>query len=79
MSRLPALSRRDWLAVAVSGLAAAALPGRRSSAVAEAPTMPLAVIDTHQHLWDLKKFTLPWHQVEDVGVLRKSFVMSDYL
>jgi len=41
--------------------------------------MPLPVIDTHQHLWDLKTFTLPWHQVEDVGPLRKSFVMSDYL
>jgi len=41
--------------------------------------MPLAVIDTHQHLWDLTKFTLPWHGTEDVNPLRRNFVMSDYL
>lgn len=37
------------------------------------------IIDTHQHLWDLSKFTLPWHAVEDVPSLRRSYVMADYL
>lgn len=37
------------------------------------------IVDTHQHLWDLDRFTLPWHAVEDVPPLRRSFVMSDYL
>jgi predicted TIM-barrel fold metal-dependent hydrolase len=41
--------------------------------------MALPIIDTHQHLWDLTKFTLPWHQAEDVAPLRRSFVMADYL
>ncbi len=41
--------------------------------------MSLPIIDTHQHLWDLTKFTLPWHQSEDVASLRRNFVMSDYL
>lgn len=41
--------------------------------------MNLPVIDTHQHLWDLTKFTLPWHRAEDVGTLRRNYVMSDYL
>jgi L-fuconolactonase len=42
-------------------------------------TDQLPIIDTHQHLWDLSKFTLPWHATEDVLPLKRSFVMSDYL
>jgi len=37
----------------------------------------LAIIDTHQHLWDLTKFKLPWHKTQPT--LAKSFVMEDYL
>jgi L-fuconolactonase len=40
-------------------------------------TMSLPVIDTHQHLWDLSKFKLPW-QVE-APTLSKDFLPSDYL
>lgn len=43
-----------------------------------APDLP-PIVDTHQHLWDLDRFSLPWHAVEDVPPLRRSFVMSDYL
>ena len=39
----------------------------------------LDIIDTHQHLWDLSKFNLPWHKGEDTKPLQRSFVMSDYL
>ncbi|GDX41297.1 amidohydrolase [Armatimonadota bacterium] len=35
------------------------------------------IIDTHQHLWDLSKFHLPW--LEGAGKLKRSFVMQDYL
>jgi len=42
--------RREFLAVA------AALPVTVSSS---APAM-MPIVDTHQHLWDLTKFTLPW-------------------
>jgi predicted TIM-barrel fold metal-dependent hydrolase len=37
----------------------------------------LPIIDTHQHLWDLKKFRLPW--VKPGSVLAKDHLMSDYL
>lgn len=36
------------------------------------------VIDTHQHLWDLDLFELPWLQLPGMDVLRRSFRMSDY-
>lgn len=37
----------------------------------------LPIVDTHQHLWDLSKFHLPWTKGNDV--LARSFVMADYL
>lgn len=36
----------------------------------------LPLIDTHQHLWDVNKFKLPWLPQE--GVLARSYVMDDY-
>ena len=64
-------TRRQMLAASaavVAARAAAAKPERR----------PLPVVDTHQHLWDLDKFTLPW--LEDAPkVLRRSYVTKDYL
>lgn len=38
---------------------------------------PSAVVDTHQHLWDLKKFTLPW--TASTPSLARNYLMSDYL
>ncbi|MDB5385971.1 MAG: putative TIM-barrel fold metal-dependent hydrolase, partial [Planctomycetaceae bacterium] len=37
------------------------------------------IVDTHQHLWDLTKFELPWTKGADVGSLARSFVSADYL
>ena len=37
----------------------------------------LPIVDTHQHLWDLTKFTLPWAKGNEV--LGKNFVTADYL
>ena len=37
----------------------------------------LPIVDTHQHLWDLKKVRLPW--IEKGSNLDHSFLMSDYL
>ena len=77
----PSTNRREFLqAMTVAAAGAAALQITPcTSAKDETVTDPLPIIDTHQHLWDLKKFTLPWHAVEDVPALRRSFVMSDYL
>ena len=77
------LSRRDFLTSTVAvgaaaGSMAISLPSLES---AEEKIMPdsLPVIDTHQHLWDLTKFTLPWHQDAETKPLQRSFLMSDYL
>lgn len=35
------------------------------------------IIDTHQHLWDLKKFRLPW--IKKGEALARSYVTEDYL
>lgn len=37
----------------------------------------LPIIDTHQHLWDLSVFDMPW--LADAPTLNRSFVTSDYL
>lgn len=37
----------------------------------------IPIVDTHQHLWDLDKFRLPWITKGDP--LARSYVMSDYL
>ncbi len=36
----------------------------------------LPILDTHQHLWDLTKFSLPW--TAGAGVLEQSFLQGDY-
>ena len=72
-------SRRQFL---VASAAAGTLAGSLESIISaqEKPvTDPFPVIDTHQHLWDLKKFKLPWHKGDDSKPLQRSFVMSDYL
>lgn len=38
----------------------------------------IPVIDTHQHLWDLDLFQLPWLDLPGMDVLRTSFRMADY-
>lgn len=34
------------------------------------------ILDTHQHLWDLSKFNLPW--TAGAGVLERSYLQQDY-
>ncbi len=77
------VSRRDFLAATVAtGVTASSMTiGLQSLASAQDKSMPdqLPIIDTHQHLWDLTKFKLPWHKGDDTKPLQRSFVMSDYL
>jgi len=81
------VTRRHLLrATATAG--AAALAGHwigsplLNTAQAVAQTTPagtnamLPIVDTHQHLWDLTKFRLPW--LEQGSPLNRSFVTSDY-
>jgi predicted TIM-barrel fold metal-dependent hydrolase len=62
----PMLDRRAFLlqAAAATTLAAAAKEEL------------LTIIDTHQHLWDLKKFNLPW--LKKVEALKRSYTPEDY-
>ncbi len=59
--------RRSFLA---SSLALAA----GAAAAEKTPSLP--IVDTHQHLWDLKKFKLPW--VKEGSPLARSFLLDDY-
>ena len=63
---------RAALAAGATGVAAAAGKSTPSGDAAVCP-----VIDTHQHLWDLTKFRLPWLRPGDP--LTRSFVTKDYL
>jgi predicted TIM-barrel fold metal-dependent hydrolase len=69
----PHPTRRSFL----QGTAAAfAVPGMLSATEPRA-LAPFPIIDTHQHLWDLSTFKLPW--LKNEPRLAKSHVMLDYL
>jgi predicted TIM-barrel fold metal-dependent hydrolase len=38
---------------------------------------PLPIVDTHQHLWDLDRFRLPWTRT--VKPLARNFLLEDYV
>jgi predicted TIM-barrel fold metal-dependent hydrolase len=68
-----AVSRRQFLAqsalVASAGVALAGARERR-------PAQDYPIVDTHQHLWDLRRFRLPW--IRRDSPLNRSFVIQDY-
>lgn len=73
-------NRREFQRLAAGGLAA--LSGSASALAAEEQKQEsakdrLPIVDTHQHLWDVTKFKLPW--IKPGEPLAKSFLMSDYL
>ncbi len=67
------LTRRRFLHLSAAALAGGPLAAR-AAADPKAPRMP--IIDTHQHLWDLSRFRLPW--VQPGTPLGHSFLLSDY-
>src|SRR5215467_13909716 len=64
------MNRRQFLAASA---AVTALAARQAE---ETPSV-FPVVDTHQHLWDLDRFRLPWQKNEPK--LAKSHLMADYL
>jgi predicted TIM-barrel fold metal-dependent hydrolase len=81
-------TRRQFLhqtAAAALGLAAQAATARERPEPMNlpSPAQPpgqegkLPIIDTHQHLWDLGKFRLPW--VKKDSPLARNYLMADYL
>lgn len=77
------LNRREFLhqtaggAVAASLLGTAVLAPRTAATAAAAEAAGPLIIDTHQHLWDLSKFDLPWLDgVPDI--LKHSYRTEEY-
>ncbi len=75
---------RSLLALAGGGATLAAAtatePARAATSDSRNPkdgAKVLAIVDTHQHLWDLKRFRLPW--IAKDSPLARSYVMQDYL
>lgn len=68
------LDRRRFLRQATAGFVLGLAPRDRFAA-AEDDTM--RIVDTHQHLWDLRKFRLPW--LKGAAGLNRNFLMEDYL
>jgi L-fuconolactonase len=64
------------LAGGSEGSSLAAASERKDQPVTDAV---IPIIDTHQHLWDLDKFNLPWVKKPGADPLNRSFVTSDYL
>ncbi|HKI31372.1 MAG TPA: amidohydrolase family protein [Gemmataceae bacterium] len=65
------MDRRQFLqaGLAVAGTAALAAADTKKEAA-------VPIVDTHQHLWDLKKFKLPW--VKEGSPLARTFDLDDY-
>ena len=75
-------TRREFLTA--SAAAAGALAGPTfwhplAAAAKESSVTDLPIVDTHQHLWDLKLFKLPWISGKDVQPINKNYVSSDYI
>jgi predicted TIM-barrel fold metal-dependent hydrolase len=67
-------TRREFLQT--SAVAVACVSVSATSALA-AQRNEIPLVDTHQHLWDLSKFKLPW--LKDNTALARSYVTKDYL
>jgi predicted TIM-barrel fold metal-dependent hydrolase len=63
------VDRRAFLAGALGAITLGQVAGA-------AARTGVPIIDTHQHLWDLKKFDLPW--LKGDGRLNRSFTEEDY-
>jgi len=72
-NRRQVLTRLGSAALTAAGVGALA----QADAPAAADDPPLPIVDTHQHLWNLDKFRLPW--LDKSPKLNRSFVTRDYL
>ena len=70
-------SRRDALAVGALAITHSLDSLRLSANEADFSDFP--IVDTHQHLWDLSRFRLPWLPQEQDSILSRSYLPEDYL
>jgi predicted TIM-barrel fold metal-dependent hydrolase len=71
------MSRTDRRAFLRQGAALVAACAAGSAPAAPKEDARVPIVDTHQHLWDLGKFRLPW--IQKGSSLDRNFLMSDYL
>lgn len=72
-------NRRGFLRRTAAMATVARLGGQIVKAEEEDPNPKgdmLPIIDTHQHLWDLRVFRLPW--IKEGAPLARNFLLSDY-
>lgn len=75
------LDRREcltWIGAGMvaSSLASSGLRLQASTTTSGSPSRATRRIDTHQHLWDLERFRLPW--TDGDAKLERSFLIADY-
>ena len=68
-------NRRDFLTAAAAAAGTALLSSSPATAAPAADLIP--AIDTHQHLWDLKKLQLPW-LTGAPQVLKQNYGLTEY-
>ncbi|MDZ7616740.1 MAG: amidohydrolase family protein [Patescibacteria group bacterium] len=71
-----ACHRRQFLKTAGRFALASGVLAEAARALADA-SGPIAIVDTHQHLWDLSRIQLPWLAGRDL--LNRSYLPEDYL
>ena len=76
-------TRRDFLSQS-SAVVAGAVIGTTTIAqsnAARATANAVSIIDTHQHLWDLRRFNLPWMDPTSDALkpIRRTFLIPDYV
>src|ERR1700745_2633933 len=71
-----AINRRRFLQTAAASAVAIGATFDGQTRAQDDPKQP-RIVDTHQHLWDLNRFNLPWIKKE--SPLAHSFVMQDFL
>lgn len=73
------ISRRQFVRQTARAALAGSLTtlGKGASAKPAVRIETLPIVDTHQHLWDLAKFRLPW--LQPGGPLTRDHVTKDYL
>jgi predicted TIM-barrel fold metal-dependent hydrolase len=69
-------SRRELIGSAA--LAGLGMIGVQSTSSGETTAPPIPIIDTHQHLWDLRKFKPPWLKGADVAKINRPSNMEQY-
>ena len=72
------MQRREFLQASATLSMLSGIQSTASAAKAVLPSADLPIIDTHQHLWDLRMFKPPW-LANAAPVLASNHVTKDYL